>query len=103
MYTLWQDIRFGLHMLIKSPSFTTVAMLSLALGIGANTAIFSLFDAVLLKQLPVKSPEQLVALDTFNERGEQRNFAYPLFESLRARNKVFSGVFAAADGTTRME
>jgi predicted permease len=103
MQTLWQDVRFGLRMLLKNPSFTTVAVLSLALGIGANTAIFSLFDAVLLKQLPVKSPEHLVALDTFNERGEQRNFAHPIFESLRARNKVFSGMFAAADGTTRMD
>ena len=103
MHTLWQDVRFGLRMLLKNPSFTIVAVLSLALGIGANTAIFSLFDAVLLKQLPVKNPEQLVALDTFNERGEQRNFAHPVFESLRASNKVFTGMFAAADGTSRME
>ena len=103
MHTLWQDVRFGLRMLLKNPSFTIVAVLSLALGIGANTAIFSLFDAVLLKQLPVKNPEQLVALDTFNERGEQRNFSHPVFESLRASNKVFTGMFAAADGTSRME
>ncbi len=103
MQTLWQDVRFGLRMLLKNLSFTTVAVLSLALGIGANTAIFSLFDAVLLKQLPVKDPEQLVALDTFNERGEQRNFSHPVFESLRARSKAFSGMFAAGDGTLRMD
>ncbi len=103
MQTLMQDIRFGLRMLFKNPSFTTVAVLSLALGIGANTAIFSLFDAVLLKQLPVKDPQQLVALDTFNERGEQRDFAHPVFEVLRARNKSFSGMFAAVDGTRRLE
>ena len=103
MHTLWQDVCFGLRMLLKNPSFTAVAVLSLALGIGANTAIFSLVDAVLLKPLPVKSPEHLVALETFNERGEQRNFAHPVFEQLRARNRVFSGMFAATDGTQRLE
>ena len=98
-----QDLRFGLRMLLKNPGFTAVAVLSLALGIGANTAIFSLVDAVLLKVLPVKSPEQLIALDSFNQRGEQRNFSHPVFEQLRAHTPVFSGIFAATDGTDRME
>jgi predicted permease len=100
---MFQDLRFGIRLLLKNPGFTAVAVLSLALGIGANTAIFSLVDAVLLKLLPVRSPEQLVALDSFNDRGEQRGFSHPVFEQLRARTSVFSGLFAANEGTARME
>src|SRR5262245_29845158 len=59
MNTLWQDLRYGARMLINHKGPTIIAILSLALGIGANTAIFSLVDAVLLKSLPVKEPEQL--------------------------------------------
>jgi predicted permease len=97
-----QDVRFALRHLLKNPAFTSVAVLSLALGIGANTAIFSLVDAVLLKTLPVKHPEQLVALDSFTQRGEQRDFSYPLFKYLQGRASSFSGVLAASDGTSRM-
>jgi len=100
---MFQDLRFGIRLLLKNPGFSAVAVLSLALGIGANTAIFSLVDAVLLKLLPVKNPEQVVALDSFSQRGERRNFSHPLFERLRARTFVFSGIFAANDGTARME
>ena len=97
-----QDIRFALRHLLKNPAFTCVAVLSLALGIGANTAIFSLVDAVMVKMLPVRDPEQLVALDSFTQRGEQRDFSYPLFKYLRDRKSSFSGVLAASDGTSRM-
>src|SRR5919106_944418 len=74
-----QDLRFAIRVLRRSPVYTSVVVLTLAIGIGANTAIFSLFDAILLRMLPVRNPEQLVAIDTFTQRGEHVNFSYPLF------------------------
>jgi predicted permease len=94
---MFQDLRFGARMLAKSPGFTAVAALSLALGIGANTAIFSLIDAVLLKRLPVKQPEQLVVvgIDAFRQPDKViSSFSYPVFRELREKNSVFSGMFA---------
>src|SRR6266542_1948624 len=91
-----QDLRFGVRMLLKHKGFTTVATLILARGIGANTAIFSLLDAVLLKMLPVKQPEQLVALKKAGPRGASMNFSYPLIERLRDGNQVFAGILATS-------
>ncbi len=93
---LMQDLRYGLRTLRKSPGFTAVAALSLALGIGANTAIFSVFDPIVIRPLPVKNPEQLVTLHILTQRGEEYPwFSYPMFERLRSRTQIFSGVIAA--------
>src|SRR5262245_5718972 len=101
--TLWQDVRYGVRMLLKNPGFTAVAVLSLAFGIGASTAVFSIVDDALFKSLPVKNPEQLVQLSTFSQHGEGPSFSYPMFERIRAEAQIFSGVFAAFERSVRME
>ena len=86
-----QDVRYALRMLRAGPAFSAVAILSLALGIGANTAIFSLIDAVILKSLPVTHPEQLLQVKISKWGG---TFTNPLWEHLRDAQDVFSGIFA---------
>jgi predicted permease len=92
--TLWQDLRYGLRMLGRNPGFAAVAVLTLALGIGANTAIFSLIDAVLLKMLPVKEPEQLALLKHANGGRTATPFSYRTYTQFRDQNQVFSGLLA---------
>ena len=99
MTTLWHDIKYGLRMLAKSPGFAVTVIVILALGIGANTAIFSLIDALLLKSLPgVKNPQQLVLI-TVNG---WTNLSYPLYEHLRDNSQSFSGLFASTGIKKRM-
>lgn len=92
MDTLINDIRVSLRSLRRRPGFTLIAILTLALGIGASTAIFSVVDGVLLRALPYPQPEELVQIREVNERGGRMAFAEPNFLDLRARNHVFAGV-----------
>jgi len=102
MQSLSNDIRFGLRMLAKSPGFTAIAVITLALGIGANTAIFSLMNQVLLERLPVKNPDELVILQApgpvtghvSSDGDGTESFSYPMYKGLRDNNSVFSGVLA---------
>jgi predicted permease len=93
---MFQDLRFGVRMLLKSKGFTVVAVLSLALGIGANTAIFSVIDAAMLRTLPVERPEQLVLFSRIIPQGDGASFTYPQFEQFQERNHDFASVFGFA-------
>src|SRR6185436_19180822 len=99
---MFQDLRYGARMLLKQPGFTLVAVLSLALGIGANTAIFSLLDVVLIKSLPVQDPEKLLLFGKGESAGLTNGFpnrspdlfSYPFYRRVRENNEVFSDVGA---------
>src|SRR5260370_25502689 len=98
---LWQDLRYALRMLEKSPGFTAVAIVTLALGLAANTAIFQLLDAVRLRTLPVKNAEQIAKINIDHRNGASGSFTsryadltYAQWEQIRARQQAFSSVFS---------
>ena len=95
---LWQDVRYSLRQLRLNPGFTLTALASLALGIGANAAIFSLFDQLLLRRLPVREPERLVLVDWIGSKvgtnwGSDNLMSYPLCRDLQEQGRFFDGVF----------
>ena len=94
MVTLLQDIRYGIRMLLKNPGFTAIAALSLALGIGANCAIFSLADAVLLRPLPVLEPGSIVTVSTHTPDNPYSGVSYPNYLDLREKSKSVGGMMA---------
>jgi putative ABC transport system permease protein len=114
MHSLMQDLRFSLRQIRRSPGFMITAVLTLALGVGANTAIFSLLDQALLRALPVRDPGQLVLLSSPSKAweghtsdhgaGAEMSFSYPMYRDLRDRASAFDGLIATAPasvGVTR--
>src|SRR5712672_3556186 len=103
--TLWQDLRYAVRLLRLDPGFFVVATLCLALGVGANTAIFHLLDAVRLRMLPVKAPQELVEVRiadndhccSGNFSTRRSNLTHPQWEQIRAQQQAFSTIFAWAD------
>ena len=100
MEMLWQDIKYGARMLAKNPGFTAVAVLSLALGIGVNTSIFSVVNAILFKPLPVPESERMASVFSTNDAESPNNLireaplAYPDYADFRDQTDVFEGLFA---------
>ena len=98
MENLIQDIKYGLRMLLKSPGLTAVAALSLGLGIGANTTIYSLINTLFLKPLPIEDGQRVVAVFTTDEKNKSQfevsQTSYPNFKDYRDRNQVFQEMAA---------
>src|SRR5258708_1340816 len=96
MRELLQDLRYGWRMLLKTPGLTAIVVMMLALGVGANSALFSIFAATLLRPLPYDKPGQLVHLNGVRNQGsfQQEPFSYPKFADIRERNQVVSQIGA---------
>src|SRR5882724_1401208 len=94
MLSFWQDVRYGLRVLLKNPGFTAIAVLTLALGIGANTALFSVVNAVLLNPLPFASPDELVAVYAKSPTFAESSIAYPNFLDWQKDNQSFASLCA---------
>src|SRR5262245_49307163 len=95
MHTLLQDLRYAVRLLAKRPGFTLIAIITLALGIGANTAIFSLVNTVLLRPFPVARPSELYSVSVFGKGDSMMAFSYPDYIDFRDRNEVLSGLFVS--------
>src|SRR5918911_3903252 len=103
MTNLWLDVRYGLRMIMKSPGFTIVAVITMMLGIGANTTIFSVVNAILLRPLPVAQPERLVNVHSTSPDGTSfHSFSYPDYVDYRDQNQVFDGLVAYTINTYSM-
>src|SRR5271170_6468219 len=100
MDSLWQDFKYALRTLAKKPGFTLIALLTLALGIGASTAIFSVVDAVLLRALPYPSPEKIVRVWEQAPDGHRMNLSDPNFDDFLAQNNTFASLAAYGFGLT---
>src|SRR5216683_8098330 len=92
MNSFWQDVRYGLRVLAKNPGFTAIAILTLALGIGANTALFSVVNGVLLNPLPFPNPDQLVAVYASSGTSDQNSISYLNFLDWQKENHSFSSL-----------
>ena len=97
--TVWQDMRYGARTLLKNPGFTLAAVLTLALGIGANTDIFSIVDAVLLRPLPYPEASRVVELREVGAKGHQMHVAEPNYGDVRARNRSLEAVAEYSGGS----
>src|SRR5438034_6152737 len=98
MYTLWQDMRYGIRMLLKKPGFTLIAFFTLTLGIGANTAIFTVVNAVLLRSLPYPGSERLIEVGrAFPGSTFGNNLSEPKFVFLRDNNQSFEAITATQE------
>src|SRR4030095_14889666 len=92
METLWQDIRYAVRMLTKTPSVSVIVVIALALGIGANTAIFSVVNAVLLRPLPYEESERLFLLNEKSQVLDEMSISYPNYQDWKAQNHVFESI-----------
>ena len=99
MQTIWQDVRYGTRMLLKNPGITSIVILALALGIGANTAIFSVLNAVLLRPLPYQHSDQLVFLNEKSPVLDEMSISYPNFLDWRAQNNSFERIAVYNDAS----
>src|SRR5262245_65754318 len=97
MQTLWQDLRYSARILFKKPGFTLIAVLTLCLGIGANTAIFSVVYALLLRPLPYFEPDRLVLLTNKTSSAPRSGISYPNFSDWRDRAQSFEGMSACGN------